>query len=686
VERDSEIILAARSIRAQLPALLGDGADRARTELDALLAQWDRQPDPSVIDRIMTLLTAPQATRDWVQDFLAASDEQPARTRGGDVGYGYGYSGDDGDDGGEVAWHDAPDEAAASSGAEAPDEIPDRPPSTAPATAPAPAPAPPPAPATAPAGPPDPGAAPTAAPRPVYGLLNCPETALAGQEFELVVGVADQPSPKVAGPNMTLPATSASTYTFSLQLLIFGFTLRDGESQRQTLQVSAADPYFSVTLHLTPATPAQERADRRIEVMYSVDGQPIGFAVRYVTVTRSGSPQAAPVTAGGENLSVPAARTPADLTVTVSRAESEGELAWQFESPHDVDLPAEPAMVDIRTSAKDFAASLTNGLSVCEGTPRVFGTIRGKGRDIADATPAVFWDLLGQVAALTDSPPTVMFFTDEPYIPWELAYMDQPLDPGSAAPLLLCAQARVGRWLKPRPKTQGSRASQVRPAQPPPTRLRVTAMGVVSGVYSASGYERLKEAEAECQDLATEYRATKIEANEDAVIACVEGRPAVEILHFAVHGQWDPGGPEDGLVLLDGTLSPDQVNGGELAARPLVFLNACQVGQANEVLGDYAGMAAAFLKAGASAVVAPLWSIDDATARSIAMSFYREVLTEGVPPAEVLRRARAGFKSESVKQSSTYLAYQFFGDPRLELVRAPSATPPPEQESHDATA
>jgi CHAT domain len=517
--------------------------------------------------------------------------------------------------------------------------------------------------------------------RSVYGLLDCPGTVLTDQEFELIVGVADQPSPKVAGPDMTLPETSASTYTFSLQLLIFGFTLRDGESQRQTVEVSTDDPYFSVTLHLTPTALSGDRADRRIEVMYSVDGQPIGFALRYVTVTRSPSAQAAATSAGGENLSVPAAPTPADLTVAVSKGSSESELAWQFESPHDLDLPAESVTTDIGASPRDFARDLTNGLSACEGQLGVFGTIKGKGLDIAAATPTVFWDLLGQVAARTEGPPTIMFFTDEPYIPWELAYMDQPLDPGSGAPLILCAQARVGRWLKPRPKAQGTR---VRPVQPPPTQVRVTAMGVVSGVYTEAGYERLKEAEAECQDLASQYGAKKIEANEAQVIECVAGNPAVEILHFAVHGQWDPGGPEDGLVLVDGTLSPDQVNAGELAARPLVFLNACQVGQGNQVLGDYAGIAANFLKAGASAVIAPLWAIDDATARSIALDFYQKVLLQGVPPAETLRLVRAGFQSKSVKQSSTYLAYQYFGDPQLELV--PALPIPRKKGKPDATA
>ena len=50
--------------------------------------------------------------------------------------------------------------------------------------------------------------------------------------------------------------------------------------------------------------------------------------------------------------------------------------------------------------------------------------------------------------------------------------------------------------------------------------------------------------------------------------------------------------------------------------RPMfVFLNACQVGAGQRVLGDYAGLATAFLSAGAAGVVAALWNVHDLAAR-----------------------------------------------------------------------
>jgi CHAT domain-containing protein len=143
------------------------------------------------------------------------------------------------------------------------------------------------------------------------------------------------------------------------------------------------------------------------------------------------------------------------------------------------------------------------------------------------------------------------------------------------------------------------------------------------------------------------------------------------VLHFAIHGVYNPGGLEDGLVLIDDqVISPTQISGAELPQRPFVFLNACQVGAGQEVLGDYAGMASAFLDAHASAVIAPLWSVKDTVAKEISLSFYREAF-KGEPVATILRRQRAQYGTDN---SATYLAYQYFGHPGLRIRRASPST------------
>ena len=82
MERDTEIIQAAQSMVVHLPALLGERADSVGAQLDLLLAEWDREPNPSVIDRILALLEGSAATREWMAGFLRLSAPAPARTRG----------------------------------------------------------------------------------------------------------------------------------------------------------------------------------------------------------------------------------------------------------------------------------------------------------------------------------------------------------------------------------------------------------------------------------------------------------------------------------------------------------------------------------------------------------------------------------------------------------------------------
>jgi CHAT domain-containing protein len=164
----------------------------------------------------------------------------------------------------------------------------------------------------------------------------------------------------------------------------------------------------------------------------------------------------------------------------------------------------------------------------------------------------------------------------------------------------------------------------------------------------------------------------------------LEGSPPVDWVHVALHGQFDPQGDEDGLVLLDGSppnlvqqfLTTRQIQSFELAQRPFVFLNACQVGSGNRVLGSYAGMSVALLRGGATAVVAPQWNIDDDVAGEVTDTFYQAVLGDApVSVAEALRAIRSTYTEENVtadpaRFTPTLIAYQLFGHPRLTLHRA----------------
>ncbi|MCW2987695.1 MAG: hypothetical protein JWM24_633, partial [Solirubrobacterales bacterium] len=79
----------------------------------------------------------------------------------------------------------------------------------------------------------------------------------------------------------------------------------------------------------------------------------------------------------------------------------------------------------------------------------------------------------------------------------------------------------------------------------------------------------------------------------------------------------------------------------------------------------------AFLTIGATAAIAPQWSVDDKVARQFANDLYRNTLIgdERVEVAEFLRSQRAAITAKAVEDGDvgvsemTRLAYAFFGHP-----------------------
>jgi CHAT domain len=504
-------------------------------------------------------------------------------------------------------------------------------------------------------------------PRSAYALLDCPGVVVAEEEFELTVGISPTPTPGVTGGPMVRPETSVGPYTLSVQVVADGFRLAGGQaSWRQDLLVTADAPYPTFVLRLAAEPQIERIRPKAIQAMYSVDGQTIGMAVRSVAVVRSQDlivaaeeePQE-----GGVDITIPSEKTAPDLTVRIlhSRSDGEGRLLWTFESPHRIPAPDAPVVADIGRNPEAFAKQLVEQVAVHEGQPGLYQYLMGVGNTVADQVPQEFWEALqaigGQIGGRS---PSVMFLSEEPYVPWELAVVDPPLD--ETLPPFLSAQASVGRWVL------GHR----RPKLPPPVDVKVGALAVVWGVYDRQEW-RLLEAEDEAAKLREMFGALSVDADAQAVIACLKGDPKAELLHFAVHGIYNPTGPKEGLILVDGrTLDPLEVRGVKFQTGPFVFLNACQVGTGTTVLGDYAGMAEAFLYAGAAGVVAPLWSIDDALAKDIALRFYQQTLVEGRTPAEVFRAERARFRDSPDVASSTFLAYQFYGNPAMKISRVSS--------------
>jgi trehalose synthase-fused probable maltokinase len=347
---------------------------------------------------------------------------------------------------------------------------------------------------------------------------------------------------------------------------------------------------------------------------------------------------------------------PPDLTVMIRASTRPGEFSWSYHAPL-VDIPREPEYFAISEDAEIFSRNVRRQISVRTDQRELTIYLRGLGRAIAEHIPQGFWDVLVRVAeAVRPRPPTMLLLSNEPEIRWDLAVLDSPLDP--ALPSILGCQAVLSYWILPQARGRGV---------PPSSAAAGETMAVISGVYEAQlGFRPLPIAEEEAASLGRRYGARMVNADTSSVLQVLGEDPGADVLHFTGHGDWDPKGAGLGFVLVDGRmLDPLLVQGTGLHSAPFVFLNA----------SDTAGMAGPFIRAGASAVVAPAWAISDETARQVALDFYRSVLEDGHRPADVLRRLRCDAFSSETLSAGTLLAYEYFGHPSLTLRREQPVVP-----------
>jgi hypothetical protein len=93
--------------------------------------------------------------------------------------------------------------------------------------------------------------------------------------------------------------------------------------------------------------------------------------------------------------------------------------------------------------------------------------------------------------------------------------------------------------------------------------------------------------------------------------------------------------------------------------RPLVFLNACETGRIGAVLTAWGGWPNVFLRAGAGAFVGSAWAVRDKPAAAFATTFYNTML-DGKTLAEAANAARASAKKLG---DVSWLAFKVYGDP-----------------------
>lgn len=512
--------------------------------------------------------------------------------------------------------------------------------------------------------------------------LRAPAVVAAGTGFQIEVGLRDVRDRSVYGTGKLI--VPAGDFTLGVELLVDGFTVVGDRFFTLDVTVGNRRPRRKVTL-VASADPDLV-AHRRIGVVFRVGSEIRGYAARDVYVTAVGQePAAAPSATqpafAGFDVSPFEAPQAADLTVVIQQGDAEhgSRFMWSVASPRlDLDLPADNTGPFLQSSAERFLGELVAEASGTADPLDLVTSLIGQGKaDIAPLMPRFVKEALRKVAEeVAPQRPTILLLSQDPYIPWELAVLDPPLPgwPPDESPFL-GAQAVIGRWVL---------AAEPPPVLDPPQRVLIREQVVIAGDYQGVlDWSKLESAEKEAEVLRERWPAARsVEAKLSPVLECLYGRPGADIIHFALHGQFATDDARQGLVLIDesGTypvyLKPSHVDAGKFSRAPLVFLNACQVGAGRAVLGNYSGMAGAFVRAGAAAVVAPLWSVNDETASEIALCFYQSVLDGAEAPAEVLRSFRAGVTLPAIAAgapaaSGTHIAYQFFGHPNLRLLERP---------------
>ncbi len=197
--------------------------------------------------------------------------------------------------------------------------------------------------------------------------------------------------------------------------------------------------------------------------------------------------------------------------------------------------------------------------------------------------------------------------------------------------------------------------------------------GALVLAHSAAGRLPLTLAEAEAVGAVLQ---APVYAEAEATRGRIErdGRRAA-LIHVAAHGQFRPDAPLFSRIeLADGPLTTADIFDLNLNAA-LVTLSACETGRS--VLGggdELAGMARAFLYAGAAGLLVSQWRVDDAVTAELMTRFYGE-LAAGAGKASALRTAQVALISAGTPQNGHahpffWAGFQLIGDDRA-LSRRP---------------
>lgn len=185
----------------------------------------------------------------------------------------------------------------------------------------------------------------------------------------------------------------------------------------------------------------------------------------------------------------------------------------------------------------------------------------------------------------------------------------------------------------------------------------------------------LPGAEQEVREIVTLFPGATAFFNENASKAnFVASAPSARVIHLAAHAEADRLDPLRSVIHLadergrPNPLDARDVLGLNLDKVALVTLSACQTGLGDVRDGDEVlGFTRSFLSAGASALLASLWDVSDASTKQLMTTLYAE-LARGVELQDAMRDAQRAVLAEPTTAHPYYWApFNLIGNWRLRV-------------------
>jgi CHAT domain len=393
-----------------------------------------------------------------------------------------------------------------------------------------------------------------------------------------------------------------------------------------------------------------------ITALFSYNGRASGRVTRIVSCDHIQADRKPPSSA----LGVDGKATAADLIVDIC---DPGNSLRNFECVLTTSLvDAYKTGVHCKWNLNDTTSQIVSSFfqlfTTCKDPSQCLAALKGAGRNLFKATPDEFKNLFWQIIDSGKPMRSISIVSQEPYIPWELMIPWRRRDDGSTEVRQpLGAEFAVARWL---------RDDHLLPNQ----RVSLADSRIFAPAYPGPRPKPLASAQAEAQMVTAIFPGQAISPALFKNFKEAMKAGGASLLHFICHGAAGQGIAQQIYLEDNRVMSSIQIDGLDEVAeacgkkKPLIFLNACEVGREAPSLVGVGGFASSFIGAGASCVIAPLWSVKDDIAHKVATEFYETVKANpGKPFAEILRAIRARAYDATSGGEDTYAAYCFYGDP-----------------------